>query len=131
MNIFKKIQLFYTYKKIVKKHNTELITKFSLERDRIQRLWTVYKFPKEKEEDIKKYGHTYVDGEISKYVKMVSDYCQVIGLSELIKIEKIEVLNPLEVGVVFRYKFLKPQIIFWIKLLLIFILTIPIIIFII
>jgi hypothetical protein len=117
MNLINKIKYYSFYKKIVKEHKIEIKKKFNLEVDRLKRMWTVITFPPEEKENIRKYGHKYIDNEVSKYVKEVDQYFREIKIFEFVKIENIEILNPLEVGVVFTYRFIKPQKIFWFKLL--------------
>ena len=62
-------------------------------------------------------GHKYIDNEVEKFIKETDKYFRQINIVEFIKIDNIEIINPLEVGIVFSFKFLKPQKIFWTKLI--------------
>ena len=117
LNLSKRVRYFYLYKKTVKAHKSELKSNFNLEVDRLQRIWTVISIPQENAQDVKKYGHKYIDNEVENFIKETDKYFRQINIVEFIKIENIEILNPLEVGVVFSFKFLKPQKIFWAKLI--------------
>jgi hypothetical protein len=117
LNLSKRLRYFYMYKKTLKYYKKDLKSKYNLEIDRLQRMWTVISIPKENLQDVKKYGHKYIDNEVENFIKETDIYFRQINIVEFIKIENIEIINPLEVGVVFSFKFLKPQKIFWTKLI--------------
>ena len=88
-----------------------------MEVDWIYRLYTVLNFSPEEMKEIKKYGYQFMDEQIGKEIKKISEYFIKIGLTELIKIEDIRQIHESSTLIVFKYKFLNTKKIFYFKLL--------------
>jgi len=87
MGFFKKIRLFSSYKKIILDNRVNLEGQFNLRIDRASRIYTVLNIPEDlygepyniRKSDIDALSQTY----ITEYIKRLSDYLNLIGLSEL------------------------------------------------
>jgi hypothetical protein len=116
MNLYYKWKNYITYKKILKKNKKELKENFNLEIDWVNRIWSVIKLPNNLSEDANKYGYLFTEKEVEKYIKRLDKYFTKIGIFELIELEDLVLLNPVEVGITFKYKFLNTKKIFLFKL---------------
>jgi len=102
----KNIRGFFRYLKIIKQNKEILWKEFKLRKDYIGRLYTVINITKEIEDNIKKYGISYIDIEIKKYVKNLDLFTLKVGLSELISISHSEILDKFNILLILEYRFL-------------------------
>jgi len=87
MNIFKKIRLYWFYKRVIKSNRVVLESNFNLRIDRADRLYSVLNIPETifedpyntRSSDIDRISQTYV----RDYVNGVSSYLDSLGLQEL------------------------------------------------
>lgn len=87
MNIFKKIKLYWTFKREIKANRVTLESNFNLRIDRADRLYSVLNIPENvfedpyntRKSDIETISQTYV----REYVNNVSKYLDSLGLQEL------------------------------------------------
>lgn len=87
MNVFKKIGLYRSYKKIIKKNKIELEGNFNLKIDYVNRLYTVVNVPIDlvgepynlRKSDIDNISEKY----LKEYISSSSDFLNSIGLFEL------------------------------------------------
>lgn len=87
MNIFKKIKLYWTFKREIKSNRVTLESNFNLRIDRADRLYSVLNIPENifedpyntRKSDIETISQTYV----REYVNNVSKYLDSLGLQEL------------------------------------------------
>lgn len=117
MNIFKKVYNYFFYKKVIKRNIKDLNSKFGIEKDWIYRLYTTVIFTPQQIKDTNKYDYEYIQNEIKHKIKLIDQEFRKIGITEFIKIDRIEQINKLTWGIVFKYKFFNAKIIFIIKLL--------------
>ena len=104
--MFRKIRNYYTYRNIIKQNLPTLTSRYNLKWDPIYgRLWTVYNLPIENHETVRKYGYRYLDEQVRKYVSQLQIYFWDIGIGELISIRKTDMLDSVNVLIVFRYKY--------------------------
>jgi len=108
--MFNKTRNYFTYRKIIKNNLPTLKSRYKLNFDPIYgRLWTVYNLPAENHETAQKYGYKYVDGQVRNYVNILQTYFWNIGLGELISIRKTDMIDSINVLIVFRYKYYNNQ----------------------
>jgi hypothetical protein len=94
ISIFKKLKLFYEYRKIIKKNEEELEKKFFVRKDKADRLYTVLNIPQEiigeayslKKSDIDRISENF----IKSYYKDLGANLEKMGLSELFTTYKVE-----------------------------------------
>jgi hypothetical protein len=109
--MFKKIRNYYTYRNLIKQNLPTLNSRYNLKFDPFYgRLWTVFNLPLENHETVKKYGYRYLDEQVRKYINSLQSYFWDIGIGELISIRKTDMLDSVNVLIVFRYKYYKTQI---------------------
>ena len=109
--MFRKIRNYFTYRSIIKQNLPTLTSRFNLRYDPVYgRLWTVFNLPIENHETVRKYGYRYLDDQVKKYVNNLQIYFWDIGIGELISIRKTDMLDSVNVLIVFRYKYYKTQI---------------------
>ena len=106
MNIFKKLKLLSYYKKILKENKNELSTIYNIKIDNVYRCYTVLNFPPEIQENIKKLGYNYLDGEVKKYLANLDSFFLKKGLLELIGIDSIDRISEYNVRVILRFSLL-------------------------
>jgi hypothetical protein len=104
--MFRKIKNYYTYRKIIKQNLPTLTSRYNLKFDPVYgRLWTVFNLPLENHETVRKYGYRYLDDQVKKYISSLQIYFWDIGLGELISIRKTDMIDTVNVLIVFRYKY--------------------------
>ncbi len=107
ISIFKKIKLYFTYKKIIKKASFVLQNETNLRLDKVGRLYTVLNV---NVEDIKNYGPKLSSQIIQKYVNdyitRVDKLFLQIGLTELVGLLDIKKLDETNYLIIFGYSFL-------------------------
>lgn len=104
--MFRKIRNYYTYRSIIKQNLPTLTSRYNLKFDPVYgRLWTVFNLPIENHETVRKYGYRYLDEQVRKYVNQLQVYFWDIGIGELISIRKTDMLDSVNVLIVFRYKY--------------------------
>lgn len=103
MNFIKKIRLYLTYKRIIKKHKKTLAKKgYEIDVDYIGRMYTVVNLP----QDVVDYGHDLAQSHIQKYIQKVDSLFFKIGLNEYVGIYDIRREGDLDYVVIFGFKFL-------------------------
>jgi hypothetical protein len=100
MNIFKKLQNYLRYVKIVKKNWADMQSKFVLTKDWTYVFGTVINMPKE----IVTYELEYPKKLIKDYIKKVGEYCDSIGLMELVHCYSVTKIDSYNYKVEFAYK---------------------------
>jgi hypothetical protein len=135
MNIFKKIQLFFFYKKVINDNKEELLKKFNIRIDDIYRMYTVVTID---EDEFKKYGgdapvlykipdiDTYLDqsqatrdglinGEmflqkkVSHYLFVLEQYLNEKGLIELFGMSSNQKIDKQNRKIVIEYRFISTK----------------------
>jgi hypothetical protein len=108
--MFRKLRNYYTYRNIIKQNLPTLKSRYNLKFDPLYgRLWTVFNLPPENHETVQKYGYRYLDDQMKKYIDSLQNYFWNIGLGELISIRKTDMIDSINVLIVFRYKYYKHQ----------------------
>ena len=109
MNIFKKIKLYWTFKREIKANRVTLESNFNLRIDRADRLYSVLNIPENvfedpyntRKSDIETISQTYV----REYVNNVSKYLDSLGLQELYDFyEPVERVEKYSYLIVLGYK---------------------------
>jgi len=109
--MFRKIKNYYTYRNLIKQNLATLNSRYSLKFDPVYgRLWTVFNLPVENHETVRRYGYRYLDEQVKKYINSLQTYFWDIGIGELISIRKTDMIDSVNVLIVFRYKYYKTQI---------------------
>jgi hypothetical protein len=117
--MFRKIRNYYTYRNIIKQNLPTLTSRYNLKFDPMYgRLWTVFNLPPENHETVQKYGYRYLDDQVKKYINSLQTYFWNIGLGELISIRKTDMIDSINVLIVFRYKYHKHQMFLYVSLAL-------------
>ena len=102
MRFFKKIKLFFLYRKLIKKNDEVLHNpKHNLRIDFVNRIYTVVNLPK----DVKQYGTKLAQKYISEYINDVDKLFQEIGISEYVGILDIKRETELDYAIIFGFKF--------------------------
>jgi len=115
--MFRKIRNYFTYRSIIKQNLPTLTSRFKLKYDPLYgRLWTVFNLPIENHETVRKYGYRYLDDQVKKYVNSLQIYFWDIGIGELISIRKTDMIDSVNVLIVFRYKYYGTQLLMYIGL---------------
>ncbi len=107
ISFLRKLQLFLSYRRVIKSSKDELLNTFNLRIDYADRLYTVLNIPEEtfgeayvfKKNEIEKVSEAYV----KEYVNAVGKNLSTKGLSELFRIYKIERVDKLSYLVVLGY----------------------------
>ena len=97
ISFWKKISLYLSYRKCLRKNKEEFLSKYNLRIDRINRIYTVVNVPEDMFEapyntrtaDINKISEPY----ISEYIKKVSGVLNSKGLSELYMLYDIQKID--------------------------------------
>lgn len=113
ISIFKKISLYYEYKKILKKLEKQLSREFNIRIDRVARFYTVLNVPEDifeepyniRKSDIDTIGQNF----IKDYSKKISNFLDSNGLSELYDFYDIEKVDKYSYLLVFGFKFFNTQ----------------------
>lgn len=116
--MLKKLSLLFFYIKTIKRH-TKDIKKHFIERssandstylikdmdyDYVYRLYTVINLKPEIEDNVKKYGYYYLDGEIRKFIKELEQILKNYGLTELVGLTRADQIGPNNILIVVEYK---------------------------
>lgn len=110
MNLVKKINLYFKYRSALLKHKKEILNKFGLKIDMVNRMYTVINIPDSlgepynvRKADIDKMTEDYM----KNYFSSISEYFNSIGMSEMYDLQKpIERLDKLSYLIVIGFKFL-------------------------
>jgi hypothetical protein len=113
MSIFKKIKLFNSYKKIIRKNEFELGSKFNIRIDKADRLYTVINIPEDivgesyslKKSDIDRISESF----IKQYSNEIGNYLSSKGLNELFTFYKIDKVSKFSYLLVFGFSLFKSQ----------------------
>jgi hypothetical protein len=105
MNIFKRIQLFFTYRKIINSIKDKLLVENNLRIDRVYRLYTVINMP----DDVENYGGKLGKKYVEEYLRNIDQIFVGYGLYELVGILELKKLEGNNVLVVIGFKFLNTQ----------------------
>lgn len=105
MNIFKRIQLFFTYRKIINSIKDKLLVENNLRIDRVYRLYTVINMP----DDVENYGGKLGKKYVEEYLRNIDQIFVGYGLYELVGILDLKKLEGNNVLVVIGFKFLNTQ----------------------
>lgn len=120
--MFKKIKNYFTYRNIIKQNLPTLTSRYNLKFDPMYgRLWTVFNLPPENHETVQKYGYRYLDDQVKNYINSLQTYFWNIGLGELISIRKTDMIDSINVLIVFRYKYHRHQMFLYVILALLII----------
>lgn len=114
VNIFKKISLFKTFKKVIKKNTDELNIKYGLRVDKSYRLYTVLNIPEDligeayslKTSDINKISENY----IREYSSELSDYLNTKNLNELYKTYEVKKVSKYSYLLVFGFSLMRSNV---------------------
>jgi len=113
MSILKKIKLFNSYKKIIRKNKFELGSKFNIRIDKADRLYTVINVPEDivgesyslKKSDIDRISESF----IKQYSTEISNYLSSKGLNELFTFYKMDKVSKFSYLLVFGFSLFKSQ----------------------
>lgn len=109
--MFNKIINYFTYRKIIKQNLATLKSRYNLKYDRLYgRLGTMYNLPVDLHENVNKYGYKYLDEQVTKYIHALQTYFWNIGIGELISLRQTDIIDSVNVKIVFRYRYYKHQI---------------------
>lgn len=114
LSFLKKLQLFLSYKRVIKGSKDELLNTFNLRIDYADRLYTVLNIPEEtfgeayvfKKNEIEKVAEAY----IKEYINAVGKNLSTKGLNELFRIYKIERVDKLSYLVVIGYSLFRSNV---------------------
>jgi hypothetical protein len=103
ISLFKKLRLYRIYSKIVNSNMDKLGNMtLRLHKDRINRLYTVINL----NSDVETYGVNLTESKIKDYVSSADTMFGQIGLTEYVKVNKIEKLNETNYLIIFEFKYL-------------------------
>jgi hypothetical protein len=112
--MFRRIRNYFTYRQLIKQNLPTLTSRYNLKFDPIYgRLWTVFNLPVENHETVRKYGYRYLDEQVKKYMNSLQTYFWNIGIGELISIRRRDMIDSVNVLIVFRYRYFKSQILLY------------------
>lgn len=97
ISIFKKIRLYFYFRKQIKRHKSDLLLKFNMRVDRVTRLYTVLNIPPElipdaynlKKSDIDRLSAQF----IREYSNAVSDFLDNIPVKELYSFYQVDKID--------------------------------------
>ena len=130
--IFHIIKFFFIYRKNVLKNRQYLKTKYGLNIDRVNRLWTTISLTDAPQELKEKYGEALGEFEVKKYINNFNKDLAKIELDELVNVyPPIEQIDKYNYGITFGYSLMNNVIFYFYALLIILvIILIPVLIFI-
>lgn len=100
MSFFKKVRLFFIYKKIVDMNREKILDKsLNLRIDSVYRIYTVLNMT----EDVKTYGISVAERIITEYIQKMDGFFVNLNLSEYIGILDIEKVTDTDYLIVFGY----------------------------
>ena len=114
--MFKKIRLYFLYRKILKNNIKSLRENIlanvdeniyvikDIQLDWLCRLYTVLNFQEQTKENLDKYGYHYMDNEVKKFVKNLELELKDMGLFELYGLDKADQLDKDKVLIVIDFK---------------------------
>ena len=106
ISFWKKISLFFTYRKAIKQSSFLILNEVNLRSDRVGRLYTILNL---NSEDILNYGpklsSQIVQKYINDYMSKVDKMFLQLGLNELIGLMEIKKIDELNYLVIFGYSF--------------------------
>lgn len=104
--MFNKFLGYFKYRRIIRDNFETLTQRYKFRYDRLYgRLYTVLNVPEERQEVLKTYGYDYLDNEVKKYISSIEKYFFSIGMIDLVSISRIDSIDPVNVLMVFRYKY--------------------------
>jgi hypothetical protein len=111
--MFKKLKLFFTYRKLINQNKIELETMFNIRVDKAQRLYTVINIPEEligeaysiKKSDIDRISETY----LRQFSSELSNYLDNKNLKELYDVYEIQKVDKYSYLLVFGFSLFKSQ----------------------
>lgn len=114
VSFFKKVKLFNTYKKTIRKNRNELSARFGLRIDNAYRLYTVLNIPDDlvgeayslKKADIDKISESY----IREYSTELSKYLNSKGLKELYNYYKVDKVGRFSYLIVFGFSLFRSNV---------------------
>lgn len=110
VNIFKKIYLFFVYRKNLLKSKVDLKIQFNIRIDNVYRFYTVLNIPEEFFEEPYNIRKTDIDVISSNYIKSFNDrismFLNTRGLTELYKLYDVEKVDKYSYLFVFGYSLL-------------------------
>jgi len=113
MNIFKRIKLYYEYKKLLKDNIEDLQSKYSFRVDNINRIYTVIHIP----DDIKVYGPEHIEALTEEWLKKwlirLDTYLVNIHLKEFLNRDTLTKIDDQNFLLVLRYKYLNLEKIYY------------------
>ncbi len=117
LNIFQKFRYLKEYRKTIKQYESILEKKYNLRIDWVYRCYTVLNFGEDLQEDLQKYGYSFLDSEVRKYIRDVQDFYREIGLFELVGYSTIDQIDENNVLIVFEYAHLNTKNLFFYKII--------------
>lgn len=119
ISIFRKIKLFFLYRKIVKQIESELLRGFNLKVDKATRLYTVFNIPKNLIEEpynlrVEDWD-TLIQGYIKDYTNQLSKFLNSKGLNELYDFYTIEKIDNFNYLLVYGFSLFKSDK-FWVNI---------------
>ena len=117
LNIFQKFRFLKEYRKTIKQYKPVLEKDYNMRIDWVDRCYTVYNFGEDLQEDLQKYGYSFLDNEVTKYVRRVQNFYREIGLFELVGYSTIDQLDENNVLIVFEYAHLNTRNLFLYKII--------------
>lgn len=113
--MFKKIRLYFIYRKIIKKNLSLLKQRFANSKEKnyvikdikvdwLCRLYTILNFIPQSKENVDKYGYYYIDNEVKKFIQEIGRELNEMGLFELYGLEKADQIKPDKVLIIVDFK---------------------------
>lgn len=144
MNIFKKIKLYFYYKKFLNKNIKEISFKLNnisknsnyfyipeIRKDYLYRFYTVINFNETLEKEFNIYGNSYAIEQVLKVVNIMKNELSKYTFYEYIKLQNIKKITNNSYLVVFSFRFLNLKMLFIVKYILLLLLAIGLLFFII
>lgn len=116
ISIFKKISLYFEYKRALKKIENQLERGYNARIDKVNRFYTVLNIPEELIEEPYNIRKSDIDNIaqnfIKEYTNQISNYLNANGLSELYDFYDIEKVDKYSYLLIFGFKFFNTQKVF-------------------
>lgn len=117
LNIFQKFRFLKEYRKTIHQYKEVIEKDFNMRIDWVNRCYTVLNFDEDLQEDLRKYGYSFLDNEVRKYIRRVQDFYKEVGLLELVGYSTIDQLDETNVLIVFEYAHLNTKHLFIYKII--------------
>lgn len=104
---YKKIRLFFDYRKSIKNNKVYLMNKYGLDHNKIYELYTTIILTDAPAEMKQQYGTALAAYEIKKYISNFNKDLEKLDLDEIITLYEIKRINDDLYGIAFGYKLMK------------------------